>query len=74
MNKQSKLVFTRQNYLLMFVGIGLIIVGLILMSLETAPYGFGTLGLTLGPIVIMAGFIVEFFAIFYKPKSKDGLS
>jgi len=39
------------------------------MSSDGEPYGFGFLGLTLGPLVVMLGFIIEFVAIFYKPKS-----
>ncbi len=38
------------------------------MSLDTEPYGFGFLGLTLGPLVVLAGFILEFFAILSKPE------
>jgi len=38
------------------------------MSLDTEPYGFGFLGLTLGPLVVLAGFVLEFFAILSKPE------
>lgn len=54
----------------MLVGIALIIVGFVIMSLDNEPYGFGFMGITLGPIVVVSGFIVEFFAIIYKSKSK----
>ena len=33
------------------------------MSLDQEDYGFGFLGLTLGPIIVLSGFIIEFFAI-----------
>jgi uncharacterized membrane protein HdeD (DUF308 family) len=68
----NKLVFSKKNYLLMLGGILVIIIGYILMSAETAPYGYGTLGLTIGPFVVVLGFAIEFFAIMYKPKSGDG--
>lgn len=57
------------NYILMLIGIGIIVLGFTIMSLDSEPHGFGFLGLTLGPIIVMSGFIFEFFAIFYKTKS-----
>lgn len=68
MDNKNKLAFGKTNYILMLVGIGAIAAGFTIMSLETAEYGFGFLGLTLGPIITMAGFIIEFFAIMYKAK------
>ena len=62
--------FTKENYRLMLVGIGVILLGYVIMSLDKEPHGFGFLGLTLGPIVVMAGFMFEFFAIFYHKKSQ----
>ena len=68
MNQPEPLPFGKKNYTLMFVGIAILIVGFTLMSLDTEPYGFGTLGLTIGPITVMIGFVVEFFAILVKPE------
>ena len=68
MNQPEPLPFGKKNYILMFVGIAILIVGFTLMSLDTEPYGFGALGLTIGPITVMIGFIVEFFAILTKPE------
>lgn len=51
----------------MIAGVFTIIVGFIIMSLDTKQHGFGFLGLTLGPIVVMAGFITEIFAILHRP-------
>ena len=62
--------FGKKNYVFMLVGIALLIVGFTVMSLDGEPYGFGALGLTVGPIIVMLGFIVEFFAILSKPKSE----
>lgn len=52
----------------MLAGIGTLIIGFTIMSLDKEDYGFGFLGLTLGPIIVMIGFIVQFFAIMYKSK------
>lgn len=69
MTQPNKLPFGKKNYLLMLTGIGVLILGFVLMSLDKAEFGFGFLGLTLGPIVVMTGFIIEFFAILHKPKA-----
>ena len=69
MEKESgKLPFERANYVLMLVGIAALVIGFAIMSLDNDPHGFGFLGLTLGPLIIIAGFIIEIVAILYKPK------
>ena len=52
----------------MLIGLVVLIVGFIVMSLDTDDYGFGFLGLTLGPIIVMSGFVIQFFAILHNPK------
>ena len=71
MEKNNKLVFDRMNYIIMLAGVLVLALGYIIMGLDNQPHGFGFLGLTLGPIVILIGFIIEFFAIFYKPRNKE---
>ncbi|MEM8968425.1 MAG: DUF3098 domain-containing protein [Bacteroidota bacterium] len=68
MSDKNLLPFGKKNYRLMLAGIVVVIVGFVLMSLDTEPYGFGFLGLTLGPLVVLAGFVIEFFAILSKPE------
>ncbi len=68
MSNKEKLAFSRSNYIMMLVGIGVLAIGFFIMTLDKEDYGFGFLGITLGPIVVMTGFIVEFFAIFHKSK------
>jgi len=68
MNNKSNLPFKRHNYILMIVGIFTIAIGFIIMSIDQEDYGFGFLGLTLGPMIVLIGFIIEFFAIFSKSK------
>jgi len=64
---ESKLPFGKKNYQLMVLGIITLVLGFVIMSLESNQHGFGFLGLTLGPIVVMAGFVIEIFAILHKP-------
>ena len=67
-NSNNKVVFDKANYLIMIVGLVIIAVGLFTMTMDKEDYGFGALGLTVGPVLLMIGFIVEFVAIFYKKK------
>lgn len=54
----------------MVAGLFTLIIGFTIMSLDKEDYGFGFFGLTLGPLIVMAGFIVEIFAILYRPDTK----
>ena len=71
MSENSKFAFTKTNYLIMIGGILLLFVGFTIMTMDKEPYGFGFLGLTLGPIIVMLGFLSQFVAILYKSKKKD---
>lgn len=63
----DKLPFGKKNYQWMIIGILTLVAGFTIMSLDSAPHGFGFLGLTLGPLVVMAGFIIEIYAILHRP-------
>lgn len=71
MAPSNKLPFGKQNYRFMLLGIGILILGFIVMAMDTEEFGFGALGLTIGPIIVMLGFIVEFFAILRRPKEEQ---
>ncbi len=66
----SKLPFQKKNYRWMIIGIATLVIGLIIMSIDKNPHGFGFLGLTLGPVIVMAGFIIGIYAILIKPEVK----
>jgi len=70
MEDKSKLAFGRKNYVLMLIGIVVLAVGFIIMTLDDEQYGLGFLGITLGPMVVLAGFVVELFAILVKDKKQ----
>ncbi|MBD8490736.1 DUF3098 domain-containing protein [Echinicola sp. CAU 1574] len=63
---KNNLPFSKKNYTLMLIGIAIIVVGFVIIGMDSEPHGFGFMGLTLGPIITLAGFIFEFYAIFYK--------
>ena len=66
----SKLPFGRQNYQLMVIGLIVLVVGFTIMTMDKEPHGFGFLGLTLGPFIVITGFIVELFAILRRPSDR----
>jgi uncharacterized membrane protein len=77
----SKMTFalTKENYKLMLIGFGIIVIGFILMSggkssdpnvfNEEALYSFRRI--TLAPIVVIGGFIFEIYAIMKRPKNRE---
>jgi len=69
----EKLPFGKKNYSLMVIGLIIIVVGFTIMSLDSEPQGFGFLGLTLGPIITVAGFLFEIYAILHKPEEQKNL-
>ena len=60
--------FKSNNYKLMVIGILILVSGFRIMSVDGEEYGYGFLGLTLGPLLVLFGFIFQFFAIFHKGK------
>ncbi|WP_161891126.1 DUF3098 domain-containing protein [Pontibacter russatus] len=66
---KPNLAFGRKNYILMLVGIAVLAVGFTIMTMDDEQYGLGFLGITLGPLVVLAGFVVEIFAILAKDKT-----
>ena len=75
--KNLDFAFTKQNYMLLLVGVALICAGLLLMigggSDDPTIFSdkiFDSQRLTLAPALIAAGFIVEIFAIMHKPKGE----
>lgn len=80
-NKQKSLpfLFTKENYTWMIIGAVIIALGMVLMSggKTTDPNVFNndevysTTRITVAPILIVAGLIVEIYAIFKKPGNKS---
>lgn len=55
----------------MVIGLLVIALGYTIMALDKEQHGFGFMGITLGPIIVIAGFVVEIFTILHKPKEKS---
>jgi len=76
-SKGTPTIFSKDNYIWMLAGAVLIILGMFLLSggkSNNDPTVFdksavySTTRITIAPILILAGLIVEMFAIFRKPK------
>ena len=73
--REVSFLFDQQNYMWMLGGLGLILLGFFLMAGGKSPdphvflwdeiYSFRRI--TLAPIVLLAGFVVEVYAIMKKP-------
>jgi hypothetical protein len=76
-NNETKMPFGRDNYLWVLIGIAFLLVGFLLMIgggsddpdvFNEAIFSFRRL--TLAPILVLAGFGIEIYAIMKKPKNK----
>ena len=75
---KAQVLFTRENYKWMIIGFAVIILGLILMMGGKSDdpnqfhvnevYSFRRI--TLAPIILLGGFVIEIYAIFRKPIQK----
>ena len=76
MKKQenSKFALNKINYIILGIGVLIIIIGLFLMQGGSSenPYSsngmFSFQRITIAPIIIVLGFIINIFAILYSPK------
>jgi len=55
----------------MIIGVVTLVIGFTIMTLDKQPHGFGFLGLTLGPIIVLTGFAIEIFAILLTPEKES---
>jgi hypothetical protein len=73
--------FSRENYTWMLIGLLVMAVGMFLLSggasnkdpkIFDKDAVYSTTRITIAPIVILAGLVIEIYAIFKKPKEKVG--
>ena len=73
--KQVNFLFHRENYIILFVGLAVLIIGYMLMSgghqqpneyKTDEIYSFRRV--TLAPIVVIAGYLIILFSVLKKPK------
>lgn len=77
--KETPAMFTKDNYIWMLIGILIIALGMFLMAggKSSDPNVFNkdevysTTRITIAPILIILGLVVEIYAIFKKPKQAN---
>lgn len=74
--KERRMPLTKENYKLMLIGFGVIVLGFVLMAGggSTSPDEFNYdmfswRRITLAPILVVGGFVFEIYAIMKKPKA-----
>lgn len=65
-NNKNNLPLNSTSVKILVVGILTMFIGFFVMTLDKEPFGFGFLGLTLGPILVLIGVIVPIFSLFSK--------
>jgi hypothetical protein len=77
--KKAPSIFNKDNYMWMLAGLALIAIGMFLMgggksNVNPAVFDkeavYSTTRITIAPILILAGLVLEIFAIFKKPKEQ----
>ncbi|PWJ42352.1 DUF3098 domain-containing protein [Sediminitomix flava] len=63
--------FGKLNYKRMLIGLAVLLIGFFIMSIDGEEFGFGFLGLTLGPLVVLTGFGLQFWTILGKGKETN---
>ena len=63
------MVFTRQNYMLMILGIVLVVVGFYIMRMENEVDGI--ISLYVAPLIILGGYMEIVYAILWRPREKS---
>jgi hypothetical protein len=71
--------FSKDNYIWMFIGAAVIALGMVLMSGGKSPDPnvfdtkevYSTTRITIAPLLIVAGLLIEVYAIFKSPKKSS---
>jgi hypothetical protein len=76
-NKTTPSIFNKNNYMWMLIGIVVIAIGMFLLSggvsnkdpkMFDKDAVYSTTRVTIAPLLILAGLVIEIFAIFRKPR------
>jgi hypothetical protein len=62
-NTNSNFPMGKKEVKTLLIGIAVIITGFIIMTLDKEEFGMGFLGITLGPIIVLIGFIIPIFSL-----------
>jgi hypothetical protein len=64
MEKSRKFPLDSKSIYILITGIIIMVMGLFIMTLDNEPFGFGLLGITLGPIIVLIGVFIPIYSLF----------
>ncbi len=77
-DEQLEFAFSKKNYIFMIAGILMLVLGFILLSgggsQDPAVFSeaiFNTQRMVIAPLFLLGGFVMEVFAIMYRPKASE---
>jgi hypothetical protein len=68
MEKSSKFPLNAMSIYILILGIIVMIIGLFIMTLDNEPFGFGSLGITIGPAIVLIGVLIPIYSLFHFKK------
>ena len=64
MENSKKMPLDAKHIYILITGIIIMVIGLFIMTLDKEPFGFGLLGITLGPIIVLIGVFIPIYSLF----------
>ena len=64
MENSKKLPLEAKRIYILITGIIIMVIGLFIMTLDKEPFGFGLLGITIGPIIVLIGVFIPIYSLF----------
>ena len=64
MENSKKFPLNSKSVYILVTGMILMIIGFFIMTLDKEPFGFGLLGITIGPIIVLIGVFIPIYSLF----------
>jgi len=64
MENSKKFPLDAKRIYILITGIIIMMIGLFIMTLDKEPFGFGLLGITIGPIIVLIGVFIPIYSLF----------
>jgi hypothetical protein len=64
MENSKKFPLNSKSVYILITGIIIMVIGFFIMTLDKEPFGFGLLGITIGPIIVLIGVFIPIYSLF----------
>ncbi len=64
MENSKKIPLNSKSVYILIAGIIIMVIGFFIMTLDKEPFGFGLLGITIGPIIVLIGVFIPIYSLF----------